>query len=191
MKIEFVLPVAALALVAGGLAGAAVEHQLDQQQAARDLYRNQVLTTLTQFMNAEGQVVTQPAAKGDLAALDNLDEAITADPGINGGGTLTVTQGAGAARNGQAIWTVTLDSPHGGTAFAVWYVSPGGHSSIDEGACVLSSTLLSSGDGRATSDLNLGGGSYVSACPAQYWGTTPSADQPDFAAAGIQQQNLP
>jgi hypothetical protein len=191
VKIEFVLPVAALALVAGGLAGAAVEHNLDDQRAASDLYRNQVLTTLTQFMNAEGQVIAQPAAKRDFTALDNLAEVITADPGVNGGGTLTVTQGSGAARNESAIWTVTLDSAHGGTAFAVWYLTPGGPSTISEGACVLSSTLLGPGEGLATSDLNLGGGSYVTACPAQYWTMSSDPDQPDFAAAGIRQQNLP
>jgi hypothetical protein len=45
--------------------------------------------------------------------------------------------------------------------------------------------------GTAVEHRHLGGGSFVSACPAQYWTTNPSADQPDFAAAGIRQQNLP
>jgi hypothetical protein len=87
---------------------------------------------------------------------------------------------------GQVIFTVTVASPHGTTAFAVWYLTPQGPSSSTAGACMLWSTLL--GSGRATGSLNLGGSYSEPPCPARYW-TSGAANpaQPHFGLAGIHQ----
>jgi hypothetical protein len=177
-----VLLAASVALVVGG----SVQHAVDQGRASGDLYRAQVLTTLTRFLDEERQLSTVPAASRDTSALGGLADSITADPGVNGSGTLTVSAGAGsAAQQDQIIVTVTVASPHGTTAFAVWYLTPQGPSSSDEGACVLWSTLL--GSGRAAASLNLGGSYAEPPCPSRWWSPSSSATQPDFARAGISQ----
>jgi hypothetical protein len=177
-----------LAALAGGVIGAAVEHARDQDQAAGDQYRAQVLSTLTRFLDAEHQLLGQPAAHRDASVLGDLADSITGDTGINGAGTLSVDVGTGsAAQPHQAIFTVTVGSPHGTTAFAVWFLEPQGPSTSEEGACVLSSTLL--GSGRATRDLVLGGGSAVEGpCPATFWSASSDPAQPRFDLAGIPRQ---
>lgn len=179
--------IAVLIAAAGFAAGGTVEHAADQRQASGDLYRTQVLTTLTQFTNEEHQLIGVPVAQRNASVLSDLADSITADPGVNGAGTLTVSTGSGsAAQPDQIIFTVTVDSPHGTSAFAVWYLTPEGPASSDVGACVLWSTLL--GSGRATADLNLGGSSFVSPCLAQDWSSgSADPDQPHFALAGIHQ----
>jgi hypothetical protein len=182
------LVVVALAAVIGAIVGGIVEHARDQSQAAGDLYRVQVLSTLNQFLDAEHQLLAKPAAQRDASVLADLADSITADTGLNGAGTLTVDAGSGSAgQPRQAVFTVTVGSPHGTTSFAVWYLEPEGPSSSAEGACVLSSTLL--GSGRATSDLNLGGSSFVSACLSSYWSASSDPAQPRFDLAGIHRSN--
>jgi hypothetical protein len=177
--------IAALVACAAFAAGGAVEHAADQANASRDLYRAQVLTTISRFLDEERQVIAVPTAQRNASVFSDLADSITADPGVNESGMLMVSAGAGSAvQQGQVIFTVTVASPHGTTAFAVWYLTPQGPSSSDAGACVLWSTLL--GSGRATGNLNLGGSSFVAPCPSQYWasGSTDPA-QPHFGLAGI------
>jgi hypothetical protein len=181
-------PIAVLITVAALVVGGTVVHVFDQRQAAADLYRTQVLTTISRFLGAERQLVAVPAAQRDASVLDWLADSISADPGVNGSGTLTVSVGAGsAAQPEQIIFTVTVASPHGTSAFAVWYLTPQGPSSSDAGACVLWSTLK--GSGRATADLNLGGSYFEPPCPSQWWSSNSAGDpaQPHFAVAGISQ----
>lgn len=175
--------IAATAFVAGGTA----EHAADQGNASRDLYRTQVLTTLSRFLGEERQLIAVPAAERNASVFSDLADSITADPGVNGSGMLTVSAGAGSAgQQEQVIFTVTVASPHGTSAFAVWYLTPQGPSSSDAGACVLWSTLL--GPGRATASLNLSGSYFEPPCPSRYW-TSGSTDptQPHFGPAGIHQ----
>jgi hypothetical protein len=177
----------ALAAVTGGAVGAVAEHAVDQGQASRDQYRAQVRTTIWRVLGAEGQLIAEPAAKRDASGLDDLADSISSDPGVDGSGTLTVRMGAGsAAQPDQVIFTVTVSSPYGATAFAVWYLTPQGRASSEEGACVLSSTLL--GTGRATRDLQFGGGLFEPPCPSKYWSASADPGQPRFDLAGISHQ---
>jgi hypothetical protein len=80
----------ALAAITGAVAGGLVVHARDQRQAAGDLYRAQVLSTLTRFLGAEHQLLAQPLAQRDAGTLSDLADSITADTGINGVGTLSV-----------------------------------------------------------------------------------------------------
>ena len=179
--------IAALTAAAAFVAGGTAEHAVDQANASRDLYRTQVLTTISRFTGEERQVIAVPAAQRNAGVFSDLAGSITADPGVNEAGMLTVSAGEGSAsQREQVIFTVTVASPHGTTAFAVWYLTPQGPSSSDAGACVLWSTLL--GSGRATGNLNLGGSYFEPPCPAQYW-TSGSTDlaQPHFGLAGIHQ----
>lgn len=177
-----------VAVLAGGVIGAVVEHARDQDQAASDQYRAQVVSTLTRFLDAEHQLLGQPAARRDASVLSDLAASITGDAGLNGAGTLSVDVGSGsAAQPHQAIFTVTVGSPHGTSAFVVWYLEPQGPSTGEEGACVLSSTLL--GSGRATRDLDLGDSTSVDGpCPAAYWSASSDPARPRFDLAGIPRQ---
>jgi hypothetical protein len=180
--------VAVLVTAAAFVVGGTVVHIVDQRHAASDLYRTQVLTTISRFLGAERQLIAVPATQRDASVLDWLADSITADPGVNGPGTLTVSVGAGsAAQPGQVIFTVTVASAHGTSAFAVWYLAPQGPSSSDAGACVLWSSL--EGSGRATADLNLGGSYFEPPCQAQWWSSSSASNpaQPHFGVAGISQ----
>jgi hypothetical protein len=179
--------IAALIASAAFVAGGTVEHAVNQRNASRDLYRAQALTTISRFLAEERQLVAVPAGQRSASVFSDLADAITADPGVNESGTLKVSAGEGsAAQQEQIIFTVTVASPHGTTAFAVWYLTPQGPASSDAGACVLWSTLL--GSGRAKANLNLGGSYFEPPCPSQYW-TSSSTDptQPHFGVAGIHQ----
>jgi len=179
--------IAALLASAAFVAGGTVEHAADQANASRDLYRAQVLTTLSRFLGEERQLIAAPAAQRNASVFSDLADSITADQGVNQSGMLTVSAGAGSVgQQEQIVFTVTVASPHGTSAFAVWYLRPAGPSSSDAGACVLWSTL--SGSGRATGNLNLGGSYFEPPCPSRYW-TSASTDptQPHFALAGIHQ----
>jgi len=177
--------VACVSLIVGG----SVQHGVDQRNAARDLYAIQVLTTLSRFMDAERGLVAMPVAQRGGSALFDLADAISADQGVNGSGTLRVSLDSGsAAQAAQAAYSVTVASPYASTTAAVWYISVSGNGEVAEnsGACVLWSTLL--GPGRATSFLNLRGGEGLQPCSPQWWSPGPmDATQPRLGLAGIPQ----
>src|SRR6185437_1630245 len=157
-------------LIAGALAG----HAWDQKNAARDLYRGQVLTTETRFYDAENSQINLPAQRRSLTALSDLADSITGDVGVNGSGTLTVTTGTGATMATQTVLDVTISSPYATTTLVTYSIQVPRNTSPNAGACVLSSTLL--GQGRATRDLRLGGGYVVPSCPLQWWSTHSASD---------------
>jgi hypothetical protein len=179
-----------VAVCASLVLGASVQHFFDQRNAARSQYRMQVLTTISRFLDEEGSQVAQPVSHRSAAAFGALADSISQDQGVNGSGTLTVSLGAGSATPpSQVAFSVTVASPYGSATIATWYISmtSGGGSSINEGACVLSSSLLGSGgDGRATAPLSLGGGAFVQQCESRWWSPGPvTATQPRLGLAGI------
>jgi hypothetical protein len=92
-----------------------------------------------------------------------------------------------AAPPAQVAFSATVTSPYGSTTVAVWSILVRSHGGVasNDGACVLSSTLL--GPGGATAGLDLGGGEVVQPCSPQWWGGPISATHPDLGAAGIPQ----
>lgn len=133
--------------------------------------------------------LTLPVARRSVSAFTDLAGWVTGDEGVNGYGTLKVSLGAGSvAQPTQIDFSVTVESPYASTTVAVWYIlvrSQGGEGS-DQGACVLSSTLL--GPGRAKTDLNLGGGYFVPPCTNDMWSpASAGAMEPHFGVAGIPQ----
>ena len=178
----------ALAVAVAVIAGGSVQHAFDQRNAARDLYRMQVLTTEWRFGDEEARQLALPVAQRNASAFDDLASQISADGGVNGSGTLQVSLGAGStAQPTQIDFAVTVASPYASTTVVVWYVLLSGHGSvgIDQGACALSSTLL--GPGRATTDLELGGHYFVPPCTNDMWSSSTGAINPHFGAAGIPQ----
>lgn len=178
----------ALAVAVAVIAGGSVQHAFDQRNAARDLYRMQVLTTEWRFGDEEARQLALPVAQRNASAFDDLASQISADGGVNGSGTLQVSLGAGStAQRTQIDFAVTVASPYASTTVVVWYVLLSGHGSvgIDQGACALSSTLL--GPGRATADLELGGHYFVPPCTNDMWSSSTGAINPHFGAAGIPQ----
>jgi hypothetical protein len=177
-----VLVVAASLIVGGG-----VQHVFDQRNAARALYRMQVLTTESRFLDEEGRQVALPVARRSALAFADLAGWISKDGGVNGSGTLSVRLDAGSdAQPTQIDFAVTVASPYASTTVAVWsiLVSRQSGASSDAGACVLRSTLL--GPGRARTDLQLGGGYFVPPCPPRWW-TSRSTMDPHLRVAGIPQ----
>jgi len=170
-----------LSLVIGGT----VQHAFDQRAAARNLYRMQLLDTLARF-GAEAQTqISRPVAKRSAFAFQNVADAISADQGINGSGSLQVNLGAGsAAQPTQVAFSATVDSPYASTTLAVWLIQINHQgSSQDQGACVLWSTLL--GPSRATTPLSLGGGEQLQPCSRNWWSARPGYMQPRLGVAGI------
>jgi hypothetical protein len=181
--------VGALLVVASLTVGGTVVRTVDQRHAQRVLYDIQVLTTTSRFLDEERRQIALPVAQRNAGAFGDLADSINADLGVNGEGTLRVTTGTGSAATfTQIAFGVTVSSPYASTTFAVWFVrgaGPGGRNSQDAGACVLSSSLLSSG--RATSFLNLGA-SGLQPCWPQLWSASSrSPIQPHLARAGIPQ----
>jgi hypothetical protein len=181
--------VGALLVVASLTVGGTVVRTVDQRHAQRVLYDIQVLTTTSRFLDEERRQIALPVAQRNAGAFGDLADSINADLGVNGKGTLRVTTGTGSAATfTQIAFEVTVSSPYASTTFAVWFVrgaGPGGMNSRDAGACVLSSSLLSSG--RATSFLNLGA-SGLQPCWPQLWSaSSKSPIQPHLARAGIPQ----
>jgi hypothetical protein len=181
--------VGALLVVASLTVGGTVVRTVDQRHAQRVLYDIQVLTTTSRFLDEERRQIALPVAQRNARAFGDLADSINADLGVNGEGTLRVTTGTGSAATfTQIAFEVTVSSPYASTTFAVWFVrgaGPGGMNSQHAGACVLSSSLLSSG--RATSFLNLGA-SGLQPCWPQLWSaSSKSPIQPDLARAGIPQ----
>jgi hypothetical protein len=177
--------ITALAVCAAFVLGGFAEHVLDQQNAARTLYRTQVATTVFRLLDEENSQLGRPVAQRSAAAFGDVTDSINADLGVNGAGTLQVTLGAGsAAPPDQIAFSATVESPSGSTTFAVWSISLDQGTSKNQGACVLWSSLL--GPGRATSALNLGGGEQLQPCAASWWSPGPvNANQPRLGLAGI------
>ena len=178
---------AALAAAASLIVGGSVQHAFDQQRATRTLYRMQLLTTESRFLDAERSQVAAPVGQRSAIAFDHLAAQISKDGGVNGYGTLSVSLGAGsAAQPTQIAFAVTVASPYASTTVAVWSILVTGQGAVssDAGACVLWSTLL--GPGRATTDLQLGGGYFVPPCSPRWWSAGPIM-QPHLGAAGIPQ----
>ena len=168
--------IVALAACAGLLAGGIAVHVIDRRIAARDSYRAQVLTTFTLFLAEERKLITLPVAQRDVGVFTDLADSLTQDPGINGSGTLQVVAGPVTADTpGQVVAAFTVSSAYAASSFAVWHLAPQGLSTSDEGTCVLSSTLLGSGD--AVGPLDLGGGYRELPCPARWrsWDAAGSA----------------
>jgi hypothetical protein len=178
-----------LAVCVALILGAGVEHVIDQRNAARGLYRMQVLTTVFRFLDEEQRQIAMPVAQRSASAFGDLADSISADSGVNGSGTLQVSLGAGsAATPTQVAFSATVASRYASTTLAVWDVRVTSHGGIGEnaGACVLWSTLL--GPGRATTALNLGGGEELQACSPQWWSSGPAGEmQPRLGLAGIPQ----
>jgi hypothetical protein len=178
---------AVLAVAASLIVGGTVQHAFDQRRAARALYRMQVLTTEYRFLDAEHSQVALPVGQRSALAFGHLAAQIGKDGGVNGYGTLNVSLGAGsAAQPTQLDFAVTVASPYASTTVAVWSILVTGHGAVssDAGACVLWSTLL--GPGRATTDLQLGGGYFVPPCSPRWWSPGPIME-PHLGAAGIPQ----
>jgi hypothetical protein len=176
----------ALAVCASLVVGGSVQHAIDARDAAGTLYRTQVLTTVSRISDAEQSQIALPVAQRNAAtAIGGLEDSINADSGVNGEGTLQVSIGAGSAATAQQIaFTATVSSPHASTTFVVWDVTIG--SAVNQGACVLWSSLL--GPGRATGYLNLGGSEGLAPCQPQWWSAGPvTATQPRLGLANIPQ----
>jgi hypothetical protein len=169
------------ALVLGGF----IVHVVDQRNAARTLYRMQVLSTVSRFLAEEGRQAALPVAQRSAPAFGDLADSISADQGVNGAGTLQVSLGAGsAAPPSQIAFSATVESPYASTTFAVWDIRVNGGAAENQGACVLWSTLL--GPGRATTALDLGAGEQMQPCQSQWWSAGPvDAKQPRLGLAGI------
>jgi hypothetical protein len=175
----------ALAVGLSLVIGATVEHVIDRRAAARTLYQTQVLTTLSRFFDQEQAQISRPVARRSAIAFGNLADAISADTGVNGSGTLQVTLGAGStALPTQIAFSATVDSPYGSTTLAAWYFRSRSGDASNQGTCVLSSTLL--GPGRATTQLNLSANEFLAPCPSQFWSAGSAASmQPRLGLAGI------
>jgi hypothetical protein len=177
--------VTALAVIAALFVGGTVQHAVDDRSAARDLYRTQVLTTFSRILDEEHQQLALPPAQRSAAAFGDLLDSIKQDSGVNGQGTLQVSMDSGSvAPVHQAAFAVTVSSPYASTTVVVWSVIYPGSS--DDGACVLTSTLL--GSGRASSYLDLGGNEDVAPCLSSLWRGGPiTPSHPNLSLGGIDQ----
>lgn len=169
------------------VAGAAVQRAIDRENASRDLYGTQLLTTVSRYGDAAAGQLALPVAQRNAAAVfDDLADSIASDQGVNGAGTLSVTTGAGsAATPSQVVFSVTVESRYASTTAVVWDVrvpAPGAASDA-RGACVLSSTLL--GTGPATTGLYFGS-SGLQACSPSWWSASADPAAPRFDLAGVQ-----
>jgi hypothetical protein len=177
--------VTALAVCGAFVLGGFTVHVVDQRNAARTLYRTQLLTTAARFLAEEGRQIALPVTKRSAPAFGDLADSISADQGVNGAGTLQVSLGAGsAAQPAQIAFTTTVESPYASTTFVVWYLSTNRGAVQNQGVCVLWSTLL--GPERATTALDLGAGAQLQACEPRWWSAGPlNARQPRLGLAGI------
>jgi hypothetical protein len=173
-----------LAVIAALIVGGSVQHAFDDRNAARGLYRTQLVTTFWRIDQEEQRQLALPPAQRSAAVFDDVAQGINQDTGVNGQGTLQVTMGSGSdAPPHQAAFSVTVSSPYGSTTVAVWFVLYPG--STDDGVCVLSSTLL--GPGRATANLDLGGNEFIQACLPSWWRGPITPAHPNLGMAGIDQ----
>jgi hypothetical protein len=179
--------VSVLAVGAAFILGLSIEHAADHRTAARGLYRMQVLTTVSRFLDEEHRQIAIPVAQRSAPVFGDLADSISGDLGVNGSGTLQVSLGAGsAAPSTQIAFSATVSSPYASTTLAVWDVRDTSHGGVAEtqGACVLSSTLL--GRGRARAALDLGGGEELQPCSPQWWSAgSAGVLQPRLGRAGV------
>jgi len=176
-----------LAAIASLVAGAVVQHAVDQRNAAAFRYRIQVGTTVSRFLAEAGRQLRLPVSQRSISALSAVGDAISQDLGVNDQGNLTAELREGSTRQPrQIVFAVNITSPHADTTVVLWDLQAGDDpgASDSQGACVQYSSLL--GSGRATRELDLGDGQFLAACPASYWAPGPlDGKQPRFALAGI------
>jgi len=176
-----------LAAIASLVAGAAVQHAVDQRNAAAALYRIQVGTTISRFLAEENRQLRLPVALRSSSALSDVGDSISQDLGVSDQGNLTVELREGSLRQArQIVFAVNIASPHADTTVVIWDLQVGDDpgDGDNQGTCVQYSSLL--GSGRAAKDLDLGGGQLLAACPASYWSPGPlDGKQPRFALVGI------
>lgn len=173
-----------LAVLVALFVSATIQRAIDHHNAARELYRTQLVTTFWRILDEEHRQLGLPPAQRSAVGLGDVLDGINQDTGVNGQGTLQVTMVSGSvALPHEAAVSVAVSSPYGSTTVAVWSVLyPGGS---DDGACVLSSTLL--GPGRAKANLDLGGNEYVAACLPSLWRGPITPTNPNLGLAGIEQ----
>jgi hypothetical protein len=182
--------VAVLAMLVGLFVGATIQRTVDHRNAARDLYRTQLLTTFSRFLDEEHRQLALPPAKRSAAAFLDVADGINNDPGVNGQGTLEVNSLSGSAGpSTQVAFAARVSSPYGTTTIAIWsiLVTTQTSSGTDDGVCVLWSSLLGSGSGRATTNLDLGGGEFVPSCSPAWWRGPITITHPNLGMAGIKQ----
>lgn len=176
-----------LAAIVSLVAGAIVQHAVDQRNAAAALYRIQVGTTVSRFLGEADRQLRLPAAQRSISALSDVGDSISQDLGVSDQGSLTAELREGSTRQArQIVFAVNITSPHADTTVVIWDLKAGDDpgSGGNQGTCVQYSSLL--GPGHATRNLDLGGGQILAACPASYWSPGPlDGKQPRFALAGI------
>jgi hypothetical protein len=162
--------IAVLAVVASGVAGAVVQHAVDQHKAAVALYRNQISTTISRIFTEEERQIALTTAQRSDPYFDDIADSISQDPGVNDSGNLTVGIVAGSTRPAHQIaQAVSIESPYAVSTVVVWDIRVGGTS--NQGDCVLSSSLA--GPGSATADVQLGGNMFLQPCLPSWWAPGP------------------
>src|SRR5262249_58008662 len=71
------------------VAGAVVQHAVDQRNAATFRYRIQVGTTVSRFLAEAGRQLRLPVPQRSISALGDVGDAISQDLGVNDQGNLT------------------------------------------------------------------------------------------------------
>jgi hypothetical protein len=191
-------PITILAAVAALVAGVLVQRAVDHHRAAITAYRVQVNSTLSQLGTEADRQLARPASQRSLSAIDDLADSISQDaglrdPGLSGSGLseldpLIVALGSGSiVPAGQIAFEVTITTPYAESTIVVWDIRFSNQSEgsvSNQGACVLTSSLL--GPGRARTDLNLGGNYFVQPCLDQWWSPGPiDGKQPRLSLANI------
>ena len=190
-------PITILAAVAALVAGVLVQRAVDHHRAAITAYRVQVDSALSQLGTEADRQLARPAAQRSLSAIDDLADSISQDaglrdPGLSGSGLseldpLTVALGSGSiVPAGQVAFEVTITTPYAESTIVVWDIrtSSRAASVSNQGACVLTSSLL--GPGRARTDLDLGGHYFVQRCQDRWWSPGPvDGTQPRLSLANI------
>jgi hypothetical protein len=154
--------VAVVVIMVAFAAGGFVEHAIDQRNADRSEYQSQLRSTLSRMLAEERRQILLPVDQRSAAAFGQLANDITADTGVNDGGTLQVTSGSGTVAAPARIgYEFMVSSPYGTTVVRVAASEPtGSANSSDEEVCAVSSTLL----GPARGPIDLGGGTNLPAC---------------------------
>jgi hypothetical protein len=157
-------------MVVSAVAGAFVQHAVDQHRAAITLYRNQINTTASRFFTEEERQLALPAAQRSDPYFSVLADSVSKDQGVNDSGNLTVSVVAGSTKPAHQIaYAFTVSSPHGSSTIVMWDVRLPGD--VNQGSCLLSSSLL--GPGPATRDLELGGNEFLQPCQRSWWAPGP------------------
>jgi len=190
--------IAVLAVVIAAVGGVLVQRSVDHHRAAITAYRVQVNSTLSQLGTEADRQLARPASQRSLSAISDLADSISQDaglrdPGLSGSGPseldpLNVALGSGSSvPAGQIAFEVTITTPYAESTIVVWDIrvtSQSQGSVSNQGACVLTSSLL--GPGRARTDLDLGGHYFVQPCLDQWWSPGPvDGKQPRLSLANI------